>query len=52
MGERTALQSYMGLLEAINGMEPEVMRLSDAELKARTGVLRERAVVSSLGNDV
>ena len=52
LGERTALQSYMGLLEAINGMEPEVMRLSDAELKARTGVLRERAVVSSLGNDV
>jgi len=53
LGERTALQSYMGLLEAINGMEPEVMGLSDAELKARTGVLRERAsAFASLDNDL
>ena len=43
LGERAALRSYMGVLEVINELEPELARLTDEELKAWTGVLRERA---------
>jgi hypothetical protein len=42
LGERTALQSYMGSLNAINGREAELMGLSDEELKAKTSGLQER----------
>ena len=42
LGERTALQSYMGSLTAINRLEPGLVDLSDEDLKEKTSGLRER----------
>ncbi|MFD0986188.1 preprotein translocase subunit SecA [Methyloligella solikamskensis] len=36
------LKKYYGLIEATNALEPEVEKLSDADLRARTDVFRKR----------
>lgn len=41
-GEATR-QQYSGTVSLINELEPEMMRLSDSELRERTSVLKERA---------
>lgn len=41
-GEGTR-QQYAGTVDLINGLEPEMSRLSDSELRERTSVLKERA---------
>lgn len=41
-GEATR-QQYSGTVDLINGLEPEMSRLSDSELRERTSVLKERA---------
>ena len=39
---RRKLESYSELVQAINALEPEMQRLSDAELRAKTDVFRQR----------
>lgn len=41
-GEATR-QRYAETVAAINAMEPEMLRLSDSDLRERTAVLKERA---------
>jgi hypothetical protein len=52
LGERSALQSYMASLRAINGLEAGLMGLSDEELKAKTPGLRERLLRGAKREDV
>ena len=42
MGERKRLEQLAGIVQAVNAREPEVQRLSDAELRAGTDRFRER----------
>ena len=52
IGERTALQSYMGLLDSINRLEDELVGLSDEELKEKTATFRERLKQGGTREDV
>ena len=38
------LRTYKPKVEAINALEPELAKLTDAELRARTAKFRERCV--------
>jgi len=42
MGERKRLEQLAEVVQAVNALEPETQRLSDTELRARTGRFKER----------
>jgi preprotein translocase subunit SecA len=42
MGERKRLDKLVEVVQAVNALEPDAQRASDAELRERTGIFRER----------
>ncbi len=50
VGQRRKLKKLGGLVEAVNGLEPEIQALSDAELRAKTDAFRSR-LADDVGGD-